>query len=144
MQAGDEAAAVDLSRTAGPVTEPDNVGSVLTKAGGESEPLRVVGQGHKPDLLVAVIAHEDHQFASGLQTAGTVTNELAVAAQERLQGRSAGQVAGVVGVELLPPVGRVCPDEVERLGVGKSLRVACVNPAVDVPLQARDSEFLAY
>src|SRR5579884_162571 len=144
MEAGDEAAAINLSRTAGPVAEPDNVGAVLAEANRESEPLRVEGEGDKPGLSVAVIAHEDRELAGGLQSAGTVPNELAVAAEERLQGWSAGEVAGIVGVELLPPVGRVCPDEVERLGVRKPLRVAGVNPAVDVPIQTGDAEFLAY
>src|SRR5579871_508988 len=143
MQAGNEAAAVDLSRAAGPVAEPDNVGAVLAEASGESEPLRVVRQGHKPGLFVAVIAHQDCELPGGLEGTGTVSDELAVTPKERLQRRSAGEIAGIVCIQLLPPVGRVCPDEVEGFS-GEALGVAGINASVDVPGHAGDAEFFAY
>ena len=85
MQAGDEAAAVNFSRAAGPVAEPDNVCAVLAKANRESEPLRVVGEGDKPGFFIAVIAHEDGQLAAAIKCDGAVADELAVTPKEMLQ-----------------------------------------------------------
>src|SRR6266545_7806605 len=131
MQPGDEAAAVDLLAAAGAMAEADDVGPVLAQPAREGKPLGVKGEGDEPGLAVAVIAHQEGQLAACLESAGAVADELAVAAEKLLQRRGAGQVTRVVGVELLPPVGRVCPDEIERLGIGKASGLAGVNAAVD-------------
>ncbi len=67
MQAGDEAAAVDLLAAAGAVAEADDVGAVLLQPGIEGQSLGVVDQRHVAGLAVAVVAHEDGQLAAGFQ-----------------------------------------------------------------------------
>ena len=87
MQAGDEAAAVDLLAAAGPVAEADDVGAVLGKPGSEGEALGVKDERDVSGIAVGIIAHEDGELAAGFEARGTVADELAVSAQEMLERR---------------------------------------------------------
>ena len=61
-----------------------------------------------------------------------------VALQKRIKGRRAREVAGVGGVEFLPPVGRMNPDEIETAtlepgGLAEEfLRLAKIETVVNV------------
>src|SRR3954453_19664385 len=72
VQAGDEAAAVDLLAAAGTVAEPDDVGAALRQPGRERQPLGVVGEGDEPIAAVAVVAHQDGQLAARYERPGAV------------------------------------------------------------------------
>lgn len=80
MQAGDEAASVDLGAAAGAVAEPDDVGAVLLQAALEGDAFRVVGEGDEAQLSVLIVAHQDGELAACGQRAGAVGDELPVAA----------------------------------------------------------------
>ena len=74
---------------------------------------------------------------------GAIADELAVAREEMLQRRRTRQVSGIVGVELLPPVSGMGPDEVEGLDGGEVIRIAGVETLMDVPREAGEAEFIA-
>ena len=65
VQAGDEARSVDLLRAACPVAEANDVGAVLLQASSKGEFLRVISERDVPLIPVAVISHENDQFAIG-------------------------------------------------------------------------------
>ena len=147
VQAGDEAAAINLAATRCSVVEPDDAGAVLTKASGESESLRVVGERAESGFAVAIIAHEDCEFTAWGQDTGTICDERGVAFKECFQRRRARQVSWVVGVKLLPPLGRMRPDEIEcRAGrqIVEAVCVGRVKALADVPRQAGNAKFSAY
>ena len=87
--------------------------AVLLEAALEGKPLGVIGEGDEAGFAVAVVAHQHGHDAAGLQDVAAMAEQQRVALQERVQRRRARQVARIVGVELLPPVGRMQPDEVE-------------------------------
>ena len=115
-----------------------------SKSDTKGEPLGVPGQRHKSRFAVAVVTHQDGKPSAGLQGAGAVADELAIAAEEVLQRGRAEEIAGVVGVEFLPPVGRVRPDEIERVGGRKIVRVAGVESLVNVEGEAVNAQILAH
>jgi len=82
VQAGDEAAAVDLLATARTVTEADDFGPVLTKANGEGKSFRVERERDESHLTIKVVPHEYGQFPAWLEGSGTVANELAITAKK--------------------------------------------------------------
>lgn len=93
--------------------EADDVGTGLAQAALEGESLGVVGKRNETVLAVGVIAHEDGEFAAGGKDTGAIADERLIAVEERRERRGARQVPPIGGVELLPPVRRVYPDEVE-------------------------------
>ena len=66
-----------------------------------------------------------------------------VAFQECLQRGRAGEASRVVGVELLPPVGRMDPAELEALA-GELRGIAGIWPLVEIAGVAVDAQFLAH
>ena len=92
MQAGNEAAAVNLAAAGCPVAEPDYIGAGLAKASGKSELLGIKRERHKSGLAVAIIAHENCESSARCQDTGTIPNERGVAFKECGQRRRAGQV----------------------------------------------------
>ena len=125
------------------MAEADDVGAVLPESGGEGEPLGVVDQRDEPGLAVAVIAHQDGQLAAGFQGAGAVADELAVAPEEMLERRRSRQVAGIVGVELLPPVGGCAQMKSNVSAAEKSFGSQASKPWWMSQEHAGDAEFLA-
>ena len=129
------------------MTESDYVGAVLAKASIKSKSFGVVGEWNKPSLAVAIVAHEDCEFAAGGQDAGAVGDERAVAFKECSQRGRARQVPRIRRVKFLPPIWRMRPNEVECRACGqaaKAVGIGGVKALTDVPRQARNAKFTAY
>ena len=121
----------------------DDVGACLPESRAEAEPLGVVRERHEARLTVAVVAHEDRELSSGLQHAFAVEEQELVATQERRQVRATREVAGVVRVPFLSPVGRMEPDEVEAADRFVVRRVARIEALAHVAAHAGDSQLPA-
>ena len=72
MQAGNEAAAIDLLAARCTVAEADDVGAVLFQAAFEGDSLGVIGEGDVTGVAVAVVSHQYGEDAAGLEHIGTV------------------------------------------------------------------------
>jgi len=140
VQTGDETGAIHLAAAARAVAEPDNVGSVLAEAQFKGQLLGVIGEGHKPRLPVAVISHQDGQFAAGDEGTGTVLDQQPIPLQEGVQRRGPREVSGIRRIEFLPPVGGMNPDKFKAFAW--ILRtIASVGPLMQVARPAVDPQF---
>ena len=132
MQAGNEGRAVDLSRTACPVAKANDVGATLLQPCRERKPFCVVREGYKSRVSVTVIAHEYGELPAGFEGMGTIADELTVSAKEVFERGRTGEIAVIVGIQLLTPIGRMGPDKIKCLGSRKVSGVAGIKTLVDV------------
>ena len=143
MEAGNEAAAIDLAAARCTVTESDDVGATLTKPALKGQLFRVIGEWNETGVAVAIVAHENRQLAIGFQGTGTICYEQSVAFKERTECRRAGKVTRIVGVEFLPPVWRVNPRELKT--ATRRLRgIARILILVQIAGPAVEGQFLAH
>ncbi|EAQ81498.1 hypothetical protein DSM3645_27992 [Blastopirellula marina DSM 3645] len=103
-----------------------------------------MGQRDVAFIAVTVIAHQDGQLAARLQTAGTIANELSIAAEKMLQRGRTGQIPWIVGIEFHAPVGGMCPDKIETVRPWELCRVTRIESRMDVERHAGDVHFIAY
>ena len=124
--------------------EPDDVRAWLTESGLKTEPFRVVCERYESRVAVRVIAHEDGQLPAGSENRRTVLDELLIPIQKVREVRSRAHVPSVIRVDLLTPVGRMDPDEIE-LPCRVVLRlIAGVEPEANVETLAEDAKLVAH
>jgi hypothetical protein len=132
MQVRDKRRAIDRAAAARPVAEPDDIGATLPQSAGERQLLGVVGEWHKSDLTIAVIAHQDRQPAAMRKQAGTIVNQPTVTVQKVVERGTGRKVLRIVAIALLSPVGRVQPDKIESSCGIVAFRIAGVETGLKV------------
>ena len=145
VQSGNEAAAVGLLGTARAVREADDLGVVLFQSYGKAEPLRVEDKRDESFLVVRIVAHEDRHVTAVVEDALASEEQEVIAIQEcRSSDGQADKSLWIVGVFLLPPIGRMEPNEVELADSFVARRIAGIATLADVEADAFDPEFSAY
>src|SRR5579883_955430 len=115
MKSRYERRSVYLAAAACTMRKADDVGAALLKSELEGEPFGVVDERNESRFVVGVVTHQHGQFAGGLEGSGGARQELTISTQKGIQGRGLGQVARIVGVALLAPIGRVQPGQIKCL-----------------------------
>lgn len=143
MQAGNEAAAIDLTAAGCPVAEPDDVSAMLPQSSIEGEALRVMGERNETRLMVRIIAHKDGELSARHQCARAALYQKLVTGEKGFERWRPREVARVAGVELLPPIRGMNPAELEAIArelggiAGVEIRMEVTRPAIN-------AKFLAY
>ena len=107
VQAGNEARPVRLAGTRRTVRKTNDVGAALPQPTIEGESIGVKRQRHESGVTVAVVAHEHRQMTAGSQCECGIFDQPPIADQKLTERHRVRQVARIVGVMLLSPVGRM-------------------------------------
>ena len=80
VQSWDERRPVDFLRTAGTVTESDDVGAALLEPGCKGQSLGVEGQGDEAGFTIGIVTHQDGKLSVGFESMEAIADKLTVTA----------------------------------------------------------------